>query len=108
MILLHCFAGCGAAEVISAIGLEFADLFPPRESFRHNQRHTPNRPNYDAIAAIHALAHELRTVAMIAENGNAVSAISEDDRDRLAIASNRIHRALAAVAQDPKRGRHGA
>ena len=27
-ILLHCWAGCGAAEILSAIGLEMIDLFP--------------------------------------------------------------------------------
>lgn len=30
-VLLHCFAGCSVEEVTSAIGLELADLFPPRE-----------------------------------------------------------------------------
>lgn len=27
-VLLHCFAGCGAAEVVNALGLSFGDLFP--------------------------------------------------------------------------------
>lgn len=27
-VLVHCFAGCGALDVISAVGLEWADLFP--------------------------------------------------------------------------------
>ena len=29
-ILLHCFAGCEAHEVLSAVGLEIHDLFPER------------------------------------------------------------------------------
>ena len=29
-VLIHCFAGCGVAEVIGAIGLELADLFPAK------------------------------------------------------------------------------
>ena len=29
-VLLHCFAGCGVAEVVGAIGIEMADLYPPR------------------------------------------------------------------------------
>ena len=29
-VLLHCFAGCSVAEVVGALGLELADLFPPR------------------------------------------------------------------------------
>lgn len=31
MILIHCFAGCGAAEVAAAIGVNLSDLFPPRD-----------------------------------------------------------------------------
>lgn len=27
-VLIHCFAGCGAADVMTAVGLTLADLFP--------------------------------------------------------------------------------
>lgn len=33
VVLLHCFAGCDPDEVLSAVGLEFSSLFPPRTSF---------------------------------------------------------------------------
>ncbi|GAB6048461.1 hypothetical protein JCM19379_22900 [Methyloparacoccus murrellii] len=29
-VLVHCFSGCSAAEVVGALGLELADLFPDR------------------------------------------------------------------------------
>lgn len=29
-ILLHCFAGCSVESIVDAVGLELADLFPPR------------------------------------------------------------------------------
>ena len=29
-VLVHCFAGCTVHEVVSAVGLELTDLFPPR------------------------------------------------------------------------------
>ncbi len=29
-VLIHCFAGCDVADVVSAIGIELADLFPQR------------------------------------------------------------------------------
>lgn len=29
-ILIHCFAGCAVEEVLSALDLQFSDLFPPR------------------------------------------------------------------------------
>lgn len=28
-ILINCFAGCGAADIVSAVGLRLSDLFPP-------------------------------------------------------------------------------
>ena len=30
-ILIHCFAGCGAHEILDAIGLEYSALFPPSD-----------------------------------------------------------------------------
>jgi DNA primase len=30
-ILLHCFAGCGAGDVMAAIGLSLSDLFPDKD-----------------------------------------------------------------------------
>ena len=29
-VLLHCFAGCAAADVLAAVGLRWADIMPPR------------------------------------------------------------------------------
>lgn len=29
-LLVHCFAGCGGADVMTAIGLSMSDLFPDR------------------------------------------------------------------------------
>lgn len=98
-VLVNCFGGCGAGDVIAAAGLTFSDLFPPRDAFQHDERHAPIRPNFDSLAALHALAYELLTVAMIADGGNTSGTICEDDRDRLAVASDRIHRALAAVGE---------
>lgn len=31
-VLLHCFVGCGAAEIVHAVGLELRDLFPEKIS----------------------------------------------------------------------------
>jgi hypothetical protein len=38
-ILLHCFAGCDADQIVGAVGLELSDLMPPRDPhFRDDQR----------------------------------------------------------------------
>lgn len=38
-ILLKCFANCETRDVVRAAGLDWADLFPPRESNRKPKRH---------------------------------------------------------------------
>lgn len=44
-VLLHCFSQqCAAAEIVAALGLNLADLYPPRPD-----SHQPTRPNVPAI-----------------------------------------------------------
>jgi predicted protein tyrosine phosphatase len=33
-ILIHCFAGCSAQEIVAAVGLKTRDLFPPSRRTR--------------------------------------------------------------------------
>jgi hypothetical protein len=41
--LLHCFAGCGVHDVVAALGLSLADLFPKTSSFDHSKKQRPDR-----------------------------------------------------------------
>lgn len=59
-ILLHCFAGCGAGEIVQALGLELADLFP--EKFSHNPGRAPRFPAHEVLTA---LASEIEIVALL-------------------------------------------
>lgn len=43
-ILIHCFAGCAAYDITSAVGLNLSDLFPPRDTHHHGP--VEKRPNY--------------------------------------------------------------
>ena len=45
-LLIHCFAGCGANEILSAIGLDYSVLYP--EMDRHYSAERPNRGKPDA------------------------------------------------------------
>lgn len=59
--LIHDFGGCTANEVLSAIGLEFADLFPerlPDDSARRRSKLTPR-------TALIAIAHDVTEAAVI-------------------------------------------
>lgn len=51
-ILVHCFAGCSADEVVGAVGLELKDLMPETPLYhRKNPDRVPFNP-YDVLAAV--------------------------------------------------------
>lgn len=59
-ILIHCFAGCGAADVMAAIGLETADLFPAPIA-----DHLPAvRQPFSPSDVLRVLRHEAAVVAI--------------------------------------------
>lgn len=94
-ILLHDFAGCLAADIIASIGLEFGDLFPARHV---GDKRSPIRPNHwhAAREALRVLATESLIVAIAGENIANGIALSDDDRDRVLLAANRIRAAREA------------
>jgi hypothetical protein len=49
MLLIHCFAGCGAAEVVEAVGLQMSDLFPRDEYIQMRRYDKKPRENYRAL-----------------------------------------------------------
>ena len=49
--LIHCFAGCTVHEVVGAVGLDIADLFPPRQ-----QHGKPERRPFPAMDALRGVA----------------------------------------------------
>src|SRR5688500_12972038 len=55
-ILLHCFAGCNVHEVVSSVGLELTDLFPPQElEFGQGK---PERRPFSAADILRCIAFE--------------------------------------------------
>ena len=62
-ILLHCFAGCETENVLSAIGLTFADVMPERIGQEHAYK--PVRNRISAKDALSTLYHESLVVAII-------------------------------------------
>jgi len=45
-LLIHCFAGCGAADIVEAVGLTMSDLFPPDEYINTVRRRDRKVENY--------------------------------------------------------------
>lgn len=88
-VLLHCFAGCSAGDVVASIGLELHDLFPPREQL-------PGAPKrlarlLSATQALELLAEEALLVAIAAGNVGHCVTLGTHDTDRLIKAAGRIN-----------------
>ena len=47
-ILLNCWAGCSALDVITAVGLDWSALFPPKDNYKSIMEHLkPKRGSVD-------------------------------------------------------------
>ena len=83
-VLVHCFCGCSAVDIMSAIGLDMTDLYP--ETLGDTQR---VRNPVHARDVLSALVPEIFTVALISRSmldGKHTQA----DHDALMIAAERI------------------
>ncbi len=91
-ILLHCFAGCGAADVLASIGLSLADLYPDDRP-QHARRTAPGaRWNYRDILRV--VGRELTLVQICASDMARGQVLPDIDRKRLDTAAQRIRRAV--------------
>lgn len=87
-MLLYCFAGCGAAAVVAALGMELTDLFPPREKTGREPTRYPRL--LTAGQALELLETEARLVAVAACNVAHGVVLNQTDLDRLTQAAGRI------------------
>ena len=94
-VLVKCFAGCGAADVLAAVNLELRDLFPPQAP----EARGPQRPGKRGVPrdALEAVAHEAMLVVIVAEDVHRGRTPTEDDMHRLAQAVGRIRAAAREV-----------
>jgi len=89
-ILLHCFSGCETEDVLSALGLTFADVMPERIGSDHAYK--PLRHGFDARQVLAGVSHEIMVVCLIAEKY--ASIIGDEDEARLMLAATRLNTAL--------------
>ncbi len=96
-VLLKCWTGCGAAEIVSALGLSLADLFPgDRRNLTDHSTSSMRRP-FDYRDALQGISHEATVARLIIEAVNSGEDVDADALDRLALAETRISDALAAA-----------
>jgi hypothetical protein len=93
--LVHCFAGCTVHEVVGAVGLDLADLFPPRQADPAQAGKPEQRP-FPAADILRAIAFEALVVGCAASSMLAGEPFTQIDRDRLMLAVSRIQSALDA------------
>jgi hypothetical protein len=95
-VLVHCFSGCSAEEILAAVGLDFAALFPEKP---RNGLYVKNpRRLFSPMDVLRCIEFEAILVATAAGNIAQGVALSEADCERLRLAASRLLRA-AEVAR---------
>jgi hypothetical protein len=97
-ILLYCFAGCGAAAVIDAVGLRYWELFPKREKNETYPLYPGRQPTLriNPYLALEGISYEAMVVLLIAED---LAKLNTEFAKRLALAVSRIGGALIAIGK---------
>lgn len=93
-ILLHCFAGCAAVDVVGAMGLAMTDLFP--EPLTKTFMPKVRQP-FSALDALNCLTQESFIVALAASDITLGKPLSDEFASRVATAAGRIATALEVV-----------
>ena len=91
-VLIHCFAGCSAHEIVSAAGLVLGDLFPPCSQGTHCSK-SERRP-FAALDVLRCIGREALIVAVAASRLARGHQIPPEDRNRLLRAAERISAAV--------------
>jgi DNA primase len=79
-VLLKCFSGCTAAEIVGAIGLELKDLFPPSDlSNSARKQYAVKKSRAQITEALH---HELVVMLQIIGTRMADNQLARDSRFR--------------------------
>lgn len=98
-ILVKCWAGCGAADIVAAVGLSLADLFPERDRDTWSKPISPSQrwvPR-DVLAAV---SREALVTMLAAESVHKGQSLSLNDLERLAIAAGRLRSAAREVGYE--------
>lgn len=94
-LLLKCFAGCSADDVVSAIGLTLADLFPTTQ-IEHAR---PIRRPFLAADVLRAISFECDLIVIYAGKMTKDGRLTDYDRERLLLAATRVNNGVSEALQ---------
>lgn len=89
VILLHCFSGCSASDIVGSVGLNLSDLFPKNISHHGKQERSPFNPR----DVLRIMARESLVASVGAAQLAKGELISPEDAERLMLASERLQKA---------------
>lgn len=89
-ILLHCFQGCSASDIVSSVGLELSDLF--EEPIAHHK--PPVQKKFYASDILAGIKFECQIVLFAAFELRKNKPMTEADLERLQVAYERIREAI--------------
>ena len=92
-LLIHCFAGCPAYEIISALGLELSDLFPEKIDVSGGK---PLSKPFPAADILHCLNGEVIFLIVCAEALAKGKKLEKLDKERLYLSATRFRAAMVA------------
>lgn len=91
-VLVHCFAGCSALDVVESVGMEITDLFPERLG-----EFKPVSAPFSAADVLRALTMESRVIAIAAADIADGKPLTQADAQRAVLAADRLSDALSYI-----------
>jgi hypothetical protein len=101
-VLIHCFAGCPAADVLASVQMTWGDVMPPRHRPESpEERRQARRSIREAgwVSALSVLSLEATVVRFAAAQVALWQPLSVEDDARLALAVERIHGAANVLTE---------
>jgi len=94
-VLVHCFAGCSVHEVVGAVGMSVNDLFPPDEKRKEYGHAKPSvKASFYSSDLMRIIGFESLVVQIAAIDMANGKKLSDTDRGRLTVATQRIQEAM--------------
>lgn len=89
-LILKCFAGCETIDVLGALGLDWDDVMPPKETVERIQTVKPMKHTIYATDALRVIKNESMIITMAAMDITKGRVITDAELARIKLAMERI------------------